>query len=85
MYPGFSNADKIDIDDFRSMLRFACRTRMMKLKKGFVDNEDDLLVVTAGVAIGTQSAAILSVLDASHRKQTYNKHQNTLPGIIILA
>jgi hypothetical protein len=64
VYPGFSDPDKIDIDDFRStrMLRVACRTRMMKLKKGFVDNENDLLVVTAGVAIDTRSAAILSVL-----------------------
>jgi hypothetical protein len=55
VYPGFSDPNKIDSDDFRSMLRFACRTRIMKLKKG-------LFVVTAGVAIGTRSAVILSVL-----------------------
>lgn len=63
VYPEFSDADKIDTDDFRSMLRDACS---MAIKKGLVDDEGDLLVVTAGFPFGTPGAAnIVRVVPAA--------------------
>jgi len=63
VYPEFSDADKIDTDDFRSMLKDACN---MAIKKGLVDNGNDLLVVTAGFPFGTPGAAnIVRVVPAA--------------------
>lgn len=59
----FSEADKIDTDDFRSMLKDACN---MAKKKGLVSDENDLLVVTAGFPFGTPGAAnIVRVVPAA--------------------
>ena len=41
-------------DDFDPVLRNACRAA---LKKGLVSDPDDLLVVTAGIPLGTPGAA----------------------------
>lgn len=41
-------------DDFDLVLRNACRAA---LKKGLVSDPDDLLVVTAGIPLGTPGAA----------------------------
>jgi pyruvate kinase len=63
VYSEFSDADKIDTDDFRSMLHDACS---MAKKKGLVDDENDLLVVTAGFPFGTPGAAnIVRVVPAA--------------------
>lgn len=63
VYPEFSDADKIDTDNFRSMLGDACN---MAIKKGLVVHENDLLVVTAGFPFGTPGAAnIVRVVPAA--------------------
>lgn len=63
VYPEFSEADQINSDDFRDMLRSACQ---MAWKKGLVDSDNDLLVVTAGFPFGTPGAAnIVRVVPAA--------------------
>ena len=63
VYPEFSEADQINSDDFRDMLRSACQ---MAWKKGLVNSDNDLLVVTAGFPFGTPGAAnIVRVVPAA--------------------
>jgi len=63
VYPEFSDAAGIDTDNFRSMLKDACK---MAIKKGLVDSPSDLLVVTAGFPFGTPGAAnIVRVVPAA--------------------
>lgn len=63
VYPELSDGNKINTDDFRSMLKDACN---MAIKKGLVDNQNDLLVVTAGFPFGTPGAAnIVRVVPAA--------------------
>ena len=63
VYPEFSDADKIDTENFRSMLQDACN---MAIKKGLVSHENDVLVVTAGFPFGTPGAAnIVRVVPAA--------------------
>jgi pyruvate kinase len=45
VYPEHVPDDQIDTDNFRDMLRLACK---IGLKKGLVSDDKDLLVVTAG-------------------------------------
>jgi pyruvate kinase len=63
VYPEHVPDDQIDTDNFRDMLRLACK---IGLKKGLVSDDKDLLVVTAGFPFGTPGAAnIIRVIPAA--------------------
>ncbi|KAL3933362.1 MAG: hypothetical protein SGARI_003724, partial [Bacillariaceae sp.] len=63
VYPEYVAEGVLDTDDFRSMLGEACQ---IAIKKGLVDDANDLLVVTAGFPFGTPGAAnIVRVVPAA--------------------
>jgi pyruvate kinase len=63
VYPEFVEDEVLNTDDFRSMLGEACK---IAIKKGLVDDPNDLLVVTAGFPFGTPGAAnIIRVIPAA--------------------
>jgi pyruvate kinase len=63
VYPEYCPNEKLDTDNFRDMLRVACE---IGLKKGLVNDDKDLLVVTAGFPFGTPGAAnIIRVIPAA--------------------
>jgi pyruvate kinase len=63
VYPEYVQEGVLDTDNFRSMLREACQ---IAIKKGLVDDPNDLLVVTAGFPFGTPGAAnIIRVIPAA--------------------
>lgn len=63
VYPEYCPDEKLDKDNFRSMLSVACE---IGLKKGLVTDDKDLLVVTAGFPFGTPGAAnIIRVIPAA--------------------
>jgi len=63
IYPEYCPDEKLDTDNFRSMLKVACE---IGLKKGLVSDDKDLFVVTAGFPFGTPGAAnIIRVIPAA--------------------
>mmetsp|Transcript_38469 Transcript_38469/g.82905 ORF Transcript_38469/g.82905 Transcript_38469/m.82905 type:complete len:99 (+) Transcript_38469:1674-1970(+) len=63
VYPEYCPEDRLDVDNFRDMLRVACE---IANTKGLVSNDKDLLVVTAGFPFGTPGAAnIIRVIPAA--------------------
>jgi pyruvate kinase len=63
VYPEYCPNENLDTDNFRDMLRVACN---IGLKKGLVNDDKDLLVVTAGFPFGTPGAAnIIRVIPAA--------------------
>lgn len=63
VYPDFCPEDRLDKDDFRSMLKVSCD---IALEKGLVTDSNDLMVVTAGFPFGTPGAAnIIRVIPAA--------------------
>ena len=63
VYPEISEEGKINTDDFRGMLKYACE---VATKKGLVADKNDLIVVTAGFPFGTPGAAnIIRVIPAA--------------------
>jgi pyruvate kinase len=63
VYPEYVADGVLNTDDFRSMLGEACQ---IAIKKGLVDDANDLLVVTAGFPFGTPGAAnIVRVIPAA--------------------
>jgi pyruvate kinase len=63
VYPEYVAEGVLDTDNFRSMLGEACK---IAIKKGLVDDPNDLLVVTAGFPFGTPGAAnIIRVIPAA--------------------
>ena len=63
VYPEYCPGDKLDTDNFRDMLRVACD---IAVKKGLLDDPNDLMVVTAGFPFGTPGASnIIRVIPAA--------------------
>jgi len=63
VYPEYCPDENLNTDNFRDMLWVACE---FALKKGLVNDDKDLLVVTAGFPFGTPDAAnIIRVIPAA--------------------
>jgi len=63
VYPEYAPEGSLDTDNFRDMLRSACD---IALKKGLVQDANDLLVVTAGFPFATPGAAnIIRIIPAA--------------------